>query len=235
MTGMEIISFDVPWAGKTLKCDTVEGCSARQTLLIHGAGSSIRGRFAPLRQAMHQRGIGSTAFDCVGHGDTGGVFSESSLQGRTQQAEAVIAAQLKNLPLAVVGTSMGAYNAIKLLQIQQVEALILVVPGVYTPEAYTLPFGSEFSATIRQERSWINTDAWEILGQFTGRLLVIAAENDTVIPAEIPERLVQSARQAAWRKLHVVAGAEHHRLFSSLVERPAEFKEMTDLIFTCLA
>ncbi|MEI7431517.1 MAG: alpha/beta hydrolase, partial [Betaproteobacteria bacterium] len=165
----------------------------------------------------------------------GGVFSESSLQGRTQQAEAVITAQLQDLPLAVVGTSMGAYNAIKLLETQPVEALVLVVPGVYTPEAYALPFGSEFSATIRQERSWINTDAWQILGQFTGRLLVIAAEHDTVIPAEIPERLVLSAIQASWRKLHVVPGAEHHRLFSLLAERPAEFKEMTDLIFTCLA
>jgi pimeloyl-ACP methyl ester carboxylesterase len=105
---------------------------------------------------------------------------------------------------------------------------------VYTPDAYELPFGAGFTAVIRQERSWDTTDAWGILEEFTGRLLVIAAEHDTVIPPEIPERLVQSARKSSWRKLHVVPGAEHNRLFSLLAERPAEFAATMDLIFACV-
>jgi len=234
MTGMNAIPFDVSCAGNIIKCDYIAGHSSRQTVLIHGAGASVRGRFAPLRSTLHKRGIGSTAFDCIGHGETGGSLAESSLISRTRQAEAVINAQPRGVSLAIVGTSMGAYNAIKLLETQKVEALVLVVPGVYTPEAYELPFGAEFTAVIRKERSWENTDAWGILEQFTGKLLVIAAEHDTVIPAEIPERLVQSACKASWRKLHVVPGAEHNRLFSLLVERPVEFKETMDLILTCL-
>ena len=115
---------------------------------------------------------------------------------------------------------MGAYNAIRLLERRPVEALVLVVPGVYTPSAYEVPFGAQFTTLIRKERSWDNTDAWEILGEFTGRLLVIAAEHDSVIPAEIPERLVRAASKSAWRRLHVVRGAEHNRLFSLLAERP---------------
>ena len=196
--------FDVSYLGKVLKGDHLAGSSTLQTLLIHGAGSSERGRFAPLRCALQQRGIGSSAFDCIGHGQTGGSLRESSLASRTHQAEAVVDAQFRAQcspwPLALIGVSMGAYNAIRLLETRRVDALVLVVPGVYTPAAYELAFGAGFSAVIRKPLSWDETDAWAILGQFTGRLLVIAAEHDAVIPPEIPERLVEAAGQAAWRQ-----------------------------------
>lgn len=234
MTSISPLPFDVSYSGRVLKCDSISGHSPWHALLIHGAGTSERGRFASLRGALHAHGIGSTGFDCIGHGETGGSVHDSSLISRTRQSEALIDAQHNAKRLAVVGTSMGAYNAIKLLETRPVEALILVVPGVYTPQAYELPFGPDFSTVIRQERSWDSTDAWQILGNFTGRLLVIAAEHDVVIPAEIPERLVQAASKAAWRKMHCVPGAEHNRLFSLLAERPAEFGETTALILRCL-
>jgi len=231
---MNPIPFDVPFPGRLIQADHLAGSSALPTLLIHGAGQSERGRFAPLRSALHRRGIGSTAFDCVGHGQTGGLLCESSLASRTRQAVAVADARHGASPLALVGTSMGAYNAIKLLEVRQVESLVLVVPGVYTPVAYELPFDAGFSAAIRKPRSWEATDAWDILGRFTGRLLVIAAQNDAVIPPEIPARLVDVARYASWRQLHVVADAQHNRLFSLLAERPAAFAETMALVFACL-
>lgn len=229
-----MIPFDVEYAGQVIKADHLAGRAALPTLLIHGAGQSERGRFSALRSALHRRGIGSTAFDCIGHGQTGGLLRESSLASRTRQAAAVADARHGASPLALVGTSMGAYNAIKLLETQRVESLVLVVPGVYTPAAYDLPFDAGFSAVIRAPRSWAATDAWDILGRYTGRLLVIAAENDAVIPSEIPARLVDAAGKASWRKLHVVAGAQHNRLFALLAERPAEFEEAMKLIVACL-
>lgn len=235
MSPVRAVPFDVAWPGATIKGDSIAGRPDLQTVLIHGAGTSTRARFAPLRKTLHEREIGSTAFDCLGHGETGGAISESSLASRTRQAEAVIDALGGDAALALVGTSMGAYNAIKLTETRPVEALVLVVPGVYAPAAYELPFGPRFTAAIRQERSWDATDAWGILEDFSGRLLVIAAEHDAVIPAEIPERLVQAASKASWRELHIVRGAEHHRLFSLLAERPAAFAETMDLIFACLA
>lgn len=217
-----------------LKGDGVTGPEDLQAVLIHGAGASERGRFAPLRKVLSELGIGSIAFDCIGHGETGGALGVSSLASRTRQAAAVIEAQCGDAPLALIGTSMGAYNAIRLAEKHSIEALILVVPGVYTPDAYEIPFGQEFSAIIRKERSWNATDAWKILAGFRGRLLVIAAERDAVIPAEIPERLVASAEKASWRELHVVPGAEHNRLFSLLAERTDEFRRAAELIGACL-
>lgn len=234
MNRIEATPFSVPYPGALIKCDSLVAASSQQTLLIHGAGTSVRGRFAPLRRVLHDHQIASVAFDCIGHGETGGDLATSSLGSRTRQAEAVLDALPGTQRLAVVGTSMGAYNAIRLLATRHVESLVLVVPGVYTPAAYETPFGSKFSALIRQERSWDQTDAWALLAQFRGRLLVIAAEEDAVIPAEIPMRLVQSAVQASWRKLHVVPGAAHNRLFSLLEERPDDFQACMALVLTCL-
>lgn len=226
--------FEAWFSGIRLKSDFVSGRSSRQTLLIHGAGASDRRRFDVLRSAMLERGLGSIAFDCIGHGETGGLMQASSLASRTRQAEAVIAAQPDRVPSAVVGTSMGAYNAIKLLETTRLDALILVVPAVYAVSADELEFGPAFTAAIRAPRSWESTDAWRLLAGFTGRLLVIAAEHDKVIPAEIPERLVQSAHRAEWRRLHVVRDAEHNRLFSLLAERPADLSQTLELVFECL-
>jgi len=225
--------FSVDFAGASLRGDATQG-KLGNVLLLHGAGASARNKFTILRHALETRGVGMTCFDCIGHGETGGEMSASSLASRTLQAEAVIAARRLPAPLALVGFSMGAYNAIKLAERHEVASLILIVPGVYTPSAYTLPFGPPFSAEIRRERSWEDSDAWEILRRFCGRLLVIAAGNDAVIPREIPERLVASAVNAQWRRLLVVPETEHRHLFAPLLERPEEFDEAMALIAHCL-
>jgi len=230
----KIHSFSLPFEQFDIKGDQHEGSADTGVFLLHGAGTSDRSRFSILRPALLERGIGSTAFDCIGHGETGGEMAQSSLAGRTRQALAVIASRKLPEPLVIVGASMGAYNAIKLTQLKAVATLILIVPGVFTPAAYEVPFGPQFSSVIRRERSWAESDAWDILAEFTGSLLVIAAEHDAVIPREIPERLVESAIKSSWRKLLVVPGAEHKRLFSLLLERPEELKATIDLVIECI-
>ncbi len=226
----KIYPFSLPFDQFNIRGDHYEGSADTGVLLLHGAGTSDRSRFSILRPALLERGIGSTAFDCIGHGETGGDMAQSSLASRTRQAQAVIAGRKLSEPLVIAGASMGAYNAIKLTQLKTVSTLILTVPGVFTPAAYEVPFGPQFSSVIRRERSWAESDAWDILAEFTGSLLVIAAEHDAVIPREIPERLVESAIKSRWRKLLVVRGAEHKHLFSLLLEQPEQFKATIDLV-----
>lgn len=225
--------FSVEFAGRRLAGDETGGANGN-VLLLHGAGASARNKFSILRNALEQRGVGMTCFDCIGHGETGGDMGQSSLESRTRQAEAVIAARDMRKPLALMGFSMGAYNAIRLSEIHDVAAMLLIVPGVYTPSAYRLPFGPQFSNAIRREGSWEDSDAWDILSRYRGRLLVIAAGNDAVIPREIPERLVASSINAEWRHLLVVPETEHRHLFAPLLERPGEFTEAMALISYCL-
>lgn len=225
-----IVDFEVPFNGKLLKADHYVGRDSNRILYLHGAGASTRRGQHLLRGALQQRGLGSVCFDAVGHGETGGVLSDSSVASRTRQAQAVLAARVLPEPLVVFGASMGAYNAIRLTEQHRVDALVLIVPGVYTPAAYEVPFGPEFSAVIRQERSWADSDAWEILSRFEGRLLVIHAEHDAVIPLEISERLVAAANRTQSRQLHIVRGAEHNRLWALLEETPADFDAALALV-----
>jgi pimeloyl-ACP methyl ester carboxylesterase len=225
-----IIDFEVPFQGLQLKGDQFSGSDSNRILYLHGAGASSRHGHRLLRGALQQRGLGSTCFDCIGHGETGGSLVQSSVASRTRQAQAVLQARSLNEPLAVFGASMGAYNAVRLTQIYNVDALVLIVPGVYTPSAYEVPFGPDFSAVIRRERSWADSDAWDILSQYEGRLLVIAAEHDATIPLEIPERLVAAATRAQSSRLHVVQGAEHNRLWSLLAEDPPGFEAAVEMV-----
>jgi len=225
-----ITDFDVPFDGHMLKADHYTGTASNRILYLHGAGNSTRHGHHLLRSALQQRGLGSVCFDAIGHGETGGALAQSSVASRTRQAQAALAASALSKPLVVFGSSMGAYNAIRLTQQHRIDALVLIVPGVYTPAAYEVPFGPEFSAVIRRERSWADSDAWEILSRFEGRLLVIHAEHDAVIPLEIPERLVAAATRAEARQLHIVRGAEHNRLWSLLEETPADFNAALELV-----
>ena len=218
-----ITDFDVPFDGHTLKADHYVGRDSNRILYLHGAGASTRRGHHLLRAALQQRGLGSVSFDAIGHGDTGGALAQSSVASRTRQAQAVLAASALTSPLVVFGASMGAYNAIRLTEHHPVEALVLVVPGVYTPAAYEVPFGPDFSALIRRERSWDDSDAWDILSRFKGRLLVLHAEHDATIPLEISDRLFGAATRAQSRQLHIVQGAEHNRLWALLEETPADF------------
>ena len=88
--------------------------------------------------------------------------------------------------------------------------MILLVPAMYTSTAYTVPFNAGFTDIIRQPGSWHHSDAWEILSGFRGRLLIIAAENDRVIPQGVINKIYDSAVNARERKLFVAPRASHY-------------------------
>ena len=79
---------------------------------------------------------------------------------------------------------MGAYNAVKLLKLYSLESLVLFRARDIRPTAYAVPFGDEFSKVIRQPHCWFASDTWSILHTFIGRLLIVAAQKDTMIPPE---------------------------------------------------
>jgi len=213
----------IPFESHVLSGDLwSEPCS---TLVLHGAGNSNRRRFDRLRTRLHTEGISTCSFDFIGHGETGGELGSSSLKERTLQASRVIEACLEE-PLTLVGASMSAYTAVRLTQLHRVKNLILVVPAMYSPEAYEVPFNGGFSKIIRSHRSWERSDAWEILAGFTGNLLVVAAEHDSVIPREVVQRTFRSASQAQFQDLYMVPGADHLELFAS----QAQFTKVLGMI-----
>lgn len=203
-------TFAIPFGPALLRGDHYPGdCRA---IVLHGAGQSSRERFLRLRRSLHDRGLPTVGFDFIGHGETGGSLLGSTLHERTEQAAAVIRHTCRE-PLTLIAASMGGYTAIRLLEAFAVEHLILLVPAVYTPRVYDLPFGPAFSAAIRRPGSWRDSDAFRILSGYRGNLLIIAAESDDVIPREVTDSIYAAATHAGNRRLHVVSGSRHLALF----------------------
>ena len=115
-------------------------------------------------------------------------------------------------PLSVLGGSMGAYTAVKLLDHYPIANLILIVPAMYAAAAYRIPFRGGFTRIIRSPRSWVASDAWGHLAEFRGGLLIVAAEKDDVIPGDVINRIDKSARKADPKIRQVIPEAPHQIL-----------------------
>ena len=213
----------VGFEAHTLVGDIMSHGNSPPVLVLHGAGNSHRGRFQMFREELFSRGISSVAFDFVGHGDTGGDLKSSSLSSRTRQACRVLDSLNLQQPFPVIGASMSAYTAVKLLELYQIKSLILLVPAMYTSQAYSMPFNHGFTETIRQPQSWIGSDAWRILADYTGRLLIVAGEKDKIIPRDVINRIYDSAVNAAERILHIAPHASHFVFTDLRASDPAEF------------
>ncbi len=207
---MSLKTFKLSYGKYTLRGDLYR--NGKETIVLHGAGKSSRSVFTRLRHSLNAGGIPSASFDFVGHGETGGDILDSSLRGRTEQAAAVIRNTCIE-PISLIAASMSGYTAIKLTELFSVSNLILLVPAVYSSQAYDLQFGPEFSAVIRAQNSWRDSDAFEILSRYKGGLVIVAAEFDDIIPREIVEQIHSSAEKAANRILHVIPGSKHSSLF----------------------
>ena len=201
--------FQVDAGTCTLIGDIISNACPPQVLILHGAGNANRGHFRLFREQLLIHEISSAAFDFVGHGDTGGELKSSSLLSRTLQASSVVDYLNIQQPFSMIGASMGAYTAVKLLEYYPIKSLILLVPAMYTSTAYTVPFNAGFTDIIRQPHSWEHSDAWDILSGYKGRLLIIAAEKDKVIPIGVINKIYDSAANAKERKLYVAPRASH--------------------------
>ena len=222
--------FHIPFDGHTLVGDVLTGEAPPRLLVLHGAGQACRERFHDIREYFLARGIGSVAFDCIGHGDTGGDLKSSSLKSRTAQARAVVETVGLPRPFSVLGASMGGYTAVTLLRHYAIDNLLLIVPAMYTAEAYPVPFNGGFTEIIRRPESWQASDAWALLSRFTGRLLVVAGEQDAVIPPGVIRKIYESAASAAERTLYVAPGTSHTVLTDLRAKDPSRLAEVLDLM-----
>jgi len=174
--------------------------------------------------------VGSVAFDCIGHGETGGDLKQSSLQSRTAQACAVIDAVNLSQPFSILAASMGGYTGVSLLRRYAIASLILLGPAMYAAEAYAVPFNAGFTEIIRRPQSWESSDAWVLLSRFTGRLLVVAGERDTVIPTGVIRNIYSAARHATERTLFVAPGASHLILTDLRANAPDQLDHLLALM-----
>jgi len=216
----------VPYKETYLVGDVMPSGSTPSWIVLHGAGTADRERYRKLRLALGERNIPNAAFDFVGHGDTGGELLGSSLEDRTNQAAHFIHECCTQDDLVVVGASMSAYTAVKLSEIFAVEKLVLIASTAYTPRAYKLAFGPEFKKVISEKDSYLESDIFSILSNFKGVVRIVIAENDDVIPQQITEKLINSARDS---KSFIVKNSPH-KIAAFLNENPSAMQDVINFI-----
>ncbi len=150
-------------------------------LMLHG-GLKPASNYFYLAEKLHSMNISSFAFDHSGHGQSTGQLNQSSLKKRVNEAHEAVKAASFSQPVSIFSYSMGGYVAIKLINHIKIDKLVLLCPGIYDRDAYELKFDSGFTEVIRKEESWKNSDAYELLESFKGKLLVFIGEDDEVIP-----------------------------------------------------
>jgi esterase/lipase len=231
---MEKETINLDYEGHIIVADIMPVGSMPQVICMHGAGTSGKVGFEQLRQMLAENNISSCALDFLGHGETGGNVYESSLKKRTEQVELIIQKTKATMPLIVMGSSMGGYNAIKLTELYPVSLLVLFAPAVYAKHVYEVNFNELFSTFVREEKSWDATDAWEILSRYKGKILIISAGKDEVIPSEIIQKIYNSSTQATHREIINFPESPHGILKKYLKENKEELKMVADKIITLL-
>lgn len=204
-------------------------------LFLHGAGKSTKERAEPIVEKIGSEScLNSFTFDFSGHGMSSGTLEASSLQKRVLESKAALATSGFEEPISICAFSMGGHIALELLQHINVHTLVLFYPAVYTEEVFDVPFGNPlFTTTIRKERSWENAKAFSHLRTFTGNLIVVAGEEDNIIPADVIESIMTNACLANRKRLFIIKQAPH-LLLPILYDQKEVFDEVFSIVIDFL-
>lgn len=198
------------------KCDIIS---------LHGAGQSTKERIEYLLNdlALHLS-FNAGTFDFSGHGESSGTMEGSSLKKRVDEASAFIKEYATPNP-TIIGTSMGGYIAVKLLEVLKPKTLILFCPALYSGDAYPIPFTSQFSDIIRKPNSWVQTDVLPLLENFEGNLLLFIGAKDQIIPAGVIDLIEKHSGKVAKKEIIRIPDGPHG-IHGFIDERPPLKKEV---------
>lgn len=180
-------------------------------VILHGAGSRKESHFDFARVCAGS-GLAALAFDARGHGE-----SDSPMDGRALDDVARMADVLRGRGgverVALRGSSMGGYLALAGAREARANAVVAICPapalGLATAvRAGRFPFASERHALVALLKEHDETAAIAELDARGVPVLLMHAEGDEVIPADLSRALHAAAPAAS--KLVVTPGG-HHR------------------------
>ncbi|HEX4774242.1 MAG TPA: alpha/beta fold hydrolase [Candidatus Saccharimonadales bacterium] len=186
-------------------------------VLFHGMTSS-ENSYAPLAESLAAQGIAGLAVSMRGHGDSEGGFATCTVAEAINDGlaaydfltshQAIDASRI-----GLLGSSVGAILALITTEKRNVKSLVLRAPAVYTPEMLQLSMADTMTnegSQFHEVNDLLKTPAGKAVAVYTGNLLVIASENDTIIPASVTNDYIGIADKAGRKELIVLQGAPHN-------------------------
>lgn len=223
--------FAIDTGTEVLAADRLEVEGRANCLVLHGgAGTSERSSWLVLRQNLASHGIGTVAMDFSGHGESS-ARTPNSLSKRYDEAIAALQYLDEAEPRAVVGISMSGEIAVRLAADlnNRIGRLVTLVGAAYDSAAFEVPFGPAFTKILRSPRSWRRSVVFEQIATFPGRLTMVRATEDTVVPATIGELLIANARRAEHAEIVDILNTDH-ALGLALRAQPGLIDRLGDVI-----
>ncbi len=200
----------------------------KDIIFLHGAGMASIDRYHYITEVVNGLGYKTILFNFSGHGNSTGSIKESSLERRNIEAEFILNNYNITEPFSIIASSMGAYNAINIASKYKVERLILFCPAVYATEAYQAPFTKEFTTIIRKDKSWLHSDAFDIISNYEGEIIIIIGTNDEIIPFEVVDKILNISSKCKKKTLLKIDNAPH--ALHSWLLKPENMKELEKVI-----
>ena len=176
-------------------------------LVCNGNGGDRTLR-APLAAALVRAGLSVLLFDYRGYGGNSGRPSEVGLAADARAARAFLAARPEVDParIAYFGESLGAAVAIRLALESPPAALVLRSPFTSLTDVGRLHYPWLPVAAVLADRY----PSISRIAQLATPLLVIAGDRDTLVPAELSQRLYERAGQP--KRFVLVPDADHNSM-----------------------
>jgi pimeloyl-ACP methyl ester carboxylesterase len=186
-------------------------------LLVHGWTSAQHLHDRAVGERLAGFGITSLSLDLPGHGRSSGereaVVLGDFLRAVTAAYDHLAAHTAVDIRrITVVGSSFGAYLSMRLTAQRPVENLVLRVPGNFPDGFDNHPMGAILGDAAREWRGRAlpagATAAMRALQSFGGKVLLLEAGDDVVVPHQTVVNLRDSVRPGGAQHV-VIPGAPH--------------------------
>ena len=215
------IAVDRQWIGGKLLTPETPAMRHAAVLFVHGWGGSQRRDIAKAKQLV-QVGYDCLTFNLRGHARTRHQIETVS---RAQNLRDVLAAYdflfqqraIAGNGIGLVGSSYGGYLAVLVTAQRNVRWLVLRAPALYKDADFDRPkrqlnldaaLPAYRSMRLSPEENRVLTSA----SHFTGDVLIVESEHDTVIPHQVIENYLHAFAVAARSVTHYVLKRADHGL-----------------------
>ena len=200
-------TFEIACTGYSIVADWCEGESTDHIILVLQGFTSSRSRQSVFTSFMvSATGASALVIDYTGHGDS--PFDLKDTRPAQHVLEVIYAfewikTQYPHAKITVVGNSYGSFLAAHLAHYRSFENLILRAPAIYRPESLYDSWAERFEDEAKYGQVIVKyrTNSSDLENNpllaakdapFQGRVLVVAHENDEIVPRQTSDAYIKA-------------------------------------------
>jgi len=175
----------------------------RGTVVLFHGNAGHAGHRAPYADELERFGLRVILVEYPAYGARAGQLGETALVADAVETLALVRRQFPG-PLLLAGESLGAGVAAAVAESADIAAVLLITPwdSIKSVARHHYPW---------LPAAWLLRDRYDSvanLSAYRGRVAVVVAEHDSIVPAELGRRLFESAPSP--KRLWIVPAADHN-------------------------